>query len=96
MHFVLISHLSLSQTKIDSLKNILSSTPESKERVDVLNNISSLSSSPDEYIIEAISLSEKLNYTGGLTKAYDLISNNLTEEGKYDSALTLIYFLELL
>ena len=76
----------------DSLVELLAKSVESTKHVDVLNSLASVSPNPDSLLRVSIALSQKLNYEEGLVTAYNLLANELTDEGKYDSALTLSFY----
>ncbi len=85
---IFLCQTAYNQSRIDSLQHQLQNTAESKQRVDLLNSLAELNSS-DSVITESIALSKKLDYENGLSSAFRILSNKLTNEGDYDSALAL-------
>ena len=80
------------QSKIDSLKRLLSSSKEDTIKVNALNKLAFIlqGNNPDEamgYGKEALSLSEKLKYDKGKADAYNEIGLSFYNKGEYDSAL---------
>jgi len=87
--FLFIVQYTISQSRLDSLKDVLSKTSDDITRVDILNQISVESESPDSILAASISLSTKIAYDVGLINAQDILSNIFTTQGDYDSALSL-------
>jgi signal transduction histidine kinase/Tfp pilus assembly protein PilF len=94
---ILVSFHQLSYAQkdaLDSLSQLLSTSIESTNQVDILNSLVAVSPNPDSVISASIALAQKLDYEEGLATAYNILSNILANQGAYDSALT-INFLTL-
>lgn len=91
---LLISFIAISQNqrKIDSLLIVASKLPDNKEKVFILGEIGAKYryNNPvksEKYYVEALELSEKINYSSGIgNSTYNLGNYNLTI-GNYDKAL---------
>ena len=88
LFYLLASLFSLAQNnQADSLRELLNTTSEDTKRVDILNKLALLSNNSDSTLLESITMATEIGYKNGLSKAYSLLANKLTNEGKYDSAL---------
>jgi len=93
--FVLFSVLGYSQSRVDSLKTILSQTEVDSTKVKVLidlHNEYRKDSPPlaEETILEAITISDEINHIELLLKSFILYSSFLITQSKEDSALVVL------
>lgn len=79
-------------TKIDSLRSIIASLPDNKEKADALIQMAEeyLNVDPDralEYSDQLTNLSENLNYSTGIIEGYSLRGRIYRNENNWDSAV---------
>lgn len=84
--------LAAQPAKIDSLSRLLSTLPQDTNRVKVLGQIAFALSGTDpvrtrEYANEALVLAEQLNFTSGISRAYNVLAITYRMEGDYRASL---------
>ena len=87
--FISFSVFSFSQTELDSLKKALITAKDDTNKVKLYNLITDYCSESEikTFALPAISLSEKLNYSGGLAQAYNNLAFYYQNLGNTDSAI---------